>query len=189
MTKPTVLAIGPSSKRMFGKHWRPRRARPLRKGHTSRIHFGANLFDIFRSIASTEITGVFNGEIVPLLPPSLKFITQNGVGYDNVDVAACTARGIRVSYTPHANDNAVADAAIFLMIGALRRTHNTYTNLRAGLWRGSNTEYGYDPEGKLLGIVGMGSIGRAMAKRARAFGMRVQYHNRHQVEGVDEDIA
>lgn len=64
--------------------------------------FGSNLVTIFRSIASSEITGTFDGEIVPLLPPLLKFITQNGAGYDNIDVAACTACGIRVSYTPHA---------------------------------------------------------------------------------------
>lgn len=67
--------------------------------------------------------------------------------------------------------------AIFLLLGALRRIHIPYTALREKRWRGTS-QLGYDPENKVLGILGMGGIGQQVAKRARAFGMTIQYHNR-----------
>jgi glyoxylate reductase len=95
--------------------------------------------------------------------------------------------GIQVSNAPHTTDNAVADQAIWLMIGALRRAHPTYVSLRAGKWRGGGgLSFGHDPEDKVIGIVGMGSIGRAIAKRAIAFGMHIIYHNRNPVSAEVE---
>lgn len=67
------------------------------------------------------------------------------------------------------------------MIGALRRAHPWYTALRAGEWRGHGLNFGHDPQDKVLGIVGMGSIGQTIAKRALAFGMHIIYHNRHPI--------
>ncbi|RAL02202.1 D-mandelate dehydrogenase-like dehydrogenase [Aspergillus ibericus CBS 121593] len=132
---------------------------------------------LYRSNASTKFTGPFDAELLAVLPPSLKYICHNGAGYDNIDIAACTEKGIAVSSTPVAVNNATADVAIFLMIGALRQAYVPLSSLRAGQWLGNST-LGRDPQGKVLGILGMGGIGREMAHRARAFGMKIQYHNR-----------
>jgi glyoxylate reductase len=105
-----------------------------------------------------------------------------GAGYDQIDVAACTARGIRVSNTPTAVDDATADINIWLMIGALRNLSVSMTALRAGNWRGKTLPaLGHDPQGKILGVLGMGGIGRNMAKKALAFGMKIRYYNRTQL--------
>lgn len=94
------------------------------------------------------------------------------------------AAGIAVSNTPKAVDAATANTAMLLLLGALRRIHTPYTAIRAGQWRGAMT-LGHDPEGKTLGILGMGGIGNALAKRALAFDLKIQYHNRHPTP--DED--
>lgn len=136
----------------------------------------------YRSNQSTSATGPFDAELVAALPASWKYIAHNGAGYDNVDVDACTRRRIAVSSTPRAVDDATADIGIFLVLGALRQIHAPYAALRAGQWKGpSPPQLGHDPRGKVLGILGMGGIGRAMARRARAFGMRIVYHNRRRL--------
>jgi glyoxylate reductase len=126
-------------------------------------------------------TGRFDKELVDALPSSVKSVSHNGAGYDQIDVPACTAKGIAVSNTPTAVDNATADVAIMLLLGALRRSWTPVSALRKGDWRGKMT-LGHDPEGKTLGILGMGGIGGALAKRAKAFEMDVVYHNRNKAE-------
>ncbi|KAI9042975.1 60S ribosomal uL22 domain-containing protein [Aspergillus affinis] len=132
---------------------------------------------IYRSNASTKFTGPFDAELLSVLPKSLKYICHNGAGYDNVDIPGCTQHGILVSSTPVAVNHATADVGIFLMIGALRQAYVPLAALRAGQWQGKAT-LGRDPQGKVLGILGMGGIGREMANRAKAFGMKIHYHNR-----------
>ncbi|KAG4442127.1 hypothetical protein IFR05_002413 [Cadophora sp. M221] len=144
---------------------------------------------LYRSNDSTKITGEFDQELVSKLPASLKYICHNGAGYDNIDVAACTNKGIQVSSTPVAVNSATADIAIFLMLGALRRIHNPYSALRTSQWRGPAFQLGHDPQQKVLGILGMGGIGREVAARGRAFGMTIYYHNRSKLSPEIEQGA
>jgi glyoxylate reductase len=89
-----------------------------------------DVFALYRSNDSTKITGPFNDELLDALPKSLKFICHNGAGYDNIDIPACTKRGIMVSSTPIAVDDATADVAIFLMLGALRNITQVFDSVR-----------------------------------------------------------
>jgi len=112
-----------------------------------------------------------------------------GAGYDQIDIAPCTAKGIRVSNVPTAVNDATADVNMFLIIGALRNFNVGMMALRRNEWRGTNTALGHDPEGKVLGILGMGGIGRNLKRKAEAFSMKVQYHNRKRLPEGQEDGA
>lgn len=162
------------------------------------------VYALYRSNDSNPITGDFNAELLDALPKSLKYVCHNGAGYNNIDVAACTKRGISVSSTPIAVNDATADVAIWLMLGALRNIKQAYMAVNNGLflqlfdeplltyctgkWRG-NFSLGHDPKNKTLGILGMGGIGSAVAHRAKAFGMKIQYHNRNQLPANEENGA
>ena len=105
-----------------------------------------------------------------------------GAGYDQVDVHACTEHGIKVSNTPTAVDDATADNNMFLILGALRGFNSSMFALRRGEWKGNPAPpLGHDPQGKTLGILGMGGIGRNLKKKAEVFGMKVIYHNRNRL--------
>ncbi|KAL8729740.1 MAG: hypothetical protein Q9166_004569 [cf. Caloplaca sp. 2 TL-2023] len=135
---------------------------------------------ISRTYDSVELTGRFDQELINLLPQTLKFISHNGAGYDQIDAEACAKRGISVSNTPGAVDASTANTAIYLLLGALRRAHIPATALREGRWRGA-MGLGHDPDGKILGILGMGGIGSAFSLRAAPFDFKMQYHNRNPV--------
>lgn len=144
----------------------------------------------YRNFDSLELTGRIDAELLQVMPRSLKFICHNGAGYDSVDVNACTERGIRVSNTPTAVDEATADIHIFLMLGAMRNLGPALAAIRTGHWRGENgaPPLGRDPEGKTLGVLGMGGIGRAVARKARgAFDMKIIYHNRNRLSPEIEE--
>ncbi|KAK9241913.1 D-isomer specific 2-hydroxyacid dehydrogenase [Lipomyces tetrasporus] len=126
-----------------------------------------------------------NKELLEALPTSLKFICHHGAGYDMIDVNACTRKGVLVSNTPGAVDGATADVNMFLILGALREFNLAMTNLRRGNWN-VGVPLSHDPEGKVLGILGMGGIGRALKRRAKGFGMITQYHNR---KPLSEEMA
>ncbi|TVY57775.1 putative 2-hydroxyacid dehydrogenase UNK4.10 [Lachnellula cervina] len=133
----------------------------------------------YRTFPSVAITGLVDEELVAALPEGLKFIAHNGAGYDQIDVHACTAKGIQVSNVPTAVDDATADTNMFLILGALRGFNTSMMALRNGHWKGSPPPpLGHDPQGKVLGILGMGGIGRNLMKKAAAFDMTTQYHNR-----------
>ena len=117
----------------------------------------------------------------------LRLIANFGAGTDNIDLAAARARGIAVTNTPGVLTEDTADLVLALILMTLRRLGEGETHLRAGRWRGwgPTDQLGRSLTGKALGIVGMGRIGTAVARRARAFGMAVHYHNRRPVEGDD----
>ncbi len=102
-----------------------------------------------------------------------------------VDIDACTARGIQVSNVPTAVDGATADTALFLLLSTLRSFPQALAHAKDGTFN-SKVPLSHDPAGKLLGIVGMGGIGSAFAKRALSLGMNVQYFNRRQLSSAQE---
>jgi glyoxylate reductase len=129
---------------------------------------------------SANSIGVFNAEIINALPSSVKYICHNGAGYDQIDISASTARGIQVSHTPGAVDDATATTAMFLILSSLRQYYKAEMNARSGKWK-AGLSPAHDPEGKTIGIIGMGGIGSVVAQRCLAFGMKVIYHNRNPI--------
>ncbi len=115
--------------------------------------------------------------------PRLKAVCNIAVGYNNIDLAACSERGVLATNTPRVLDDTTADMAWALLMAAARRVTEAERWLRAGHWKGwKNDQFlGVDVHHATLGIVGMGRIGQAMARRAKGFSMRVLYHNRNRV--------
>ena len=115
--------------------------------------------------------------------PRLKAVANIAVGYNNIDVTACTARGIQVTNTPGVLDDSTADLAFALMLATARRVTEVEAYIRKGEWTGWKLKQwlGVDVHHATLGIIGMGRIGQAIAKRARGFDMKVIYHNRSRV--------
>ncbi len=111
--------------------------------------------------------------------PRLCVVSNMAVGYDNIDVAACTARGIPVGHTPGVLTDTTADFAWTLLMAAARRVVEGADYVRAGRWKtwGPMLLMGRDVHGATLGIVGIGRIGQAVARRARGFDMRILYYD------------
>ncbi|HEY6459974.1 MAG TPA: NAD(P)-dependent oxidoreductase, partial [Polyangiaceae bacterium] len=118
-----------------------------------------------------EILVVVNEPVDLTLYPSLRLIANYSVGYDRIDVAAATARGVAVSNTPGVLDAATADLAMALMLAARRGVVTGDRIVRAGGWAGLKD--GREVSGATLGIVGLGRIGSAVARRAAGFDMHV----------------
>jgi lactate dehydrogenase-like 2-hydroxyacid dehydrogenase len=123
------------------------------------------------------LTDTLDEEVMSAAGPQLKVISNFAVGYDNVDVKAATARGIPVGNTPGVLTETTADMAFALLMAAARRIAEGADYVRAGRWRtwGPMLLLGHDIHGATLGIVGMGRIGQALARRAAGFDMRIAY--------------
>ena len=122
-------------------------------------------------------------EAIARLPDSVRVGATSSVGYDHIDVAAAKARGLIVTNTPGVLTDCTADFAFMMLLAAARRAYEYDAIMRKG-WRiriGQGDLLGVRVSGKTLGILGMGRIGRAMAKRARGFDMRVVYHARNRL--------
>jgi len=119
-------------------------------------------------------------EVFQRLPKSVKVVACFTAGYDHVELAAAKERGIVVTNAPDALTDAVADLTLLLLLGAARRAGEGEAIMRRGEWIDKHllAMTGSEVNGKRLAILGMGRIGRAVAHRARAFGMEIHYHNR-----------
>jgi glyoxylate reductase len=123
--------------------------------------------------------------------PKLRIVANVAVGYDNVDVPACTKRGVAVTNTPGVLDETTADFAWALMMAVARRLVEADQYVRAGNWKGWDFDQfcGTDVWGKTVGIVGFGRIGRAVARRAAGFGMKVIYNSRTRAaEDIEKEL-
>jgi len=123
--------------------------------------------------------------------PDLKVISQCAVGYDNVDVAAAEERGILVGNTPGVLTDATADFTFTLLMSAARRVGEAIDYVRDGRWKtwGLTILLGQDVYGTTLGIIGLGRIGQAVARRARGFNMRVMYFDRERRTQIESELG
>lgn len=174
-----ILQLGPLTERfnrgLAAEHevlaiWE-QSADALLDGHAQRIE-----------IVVTSARFGCNAALIERLP-NLRAIVSFGVGYDAIDVAAAQARGIPVSNTPDVLNDCVADLAFGLVIDCARQMSRADRFVRAGEWPSSGLPLATRVSGKRLGIVGLGRIGEAVAKRSSGFDMQVRYHNRRPVEG------
>jgi len=111
--------------------------------------------------------------------PTVKIIATYSVGFEHIDLEAAARRKIPVAYTPGVNSEATADIAMLLLLGASRRAYEAQELVRTGAWKPLSPDMllGWQVGGKVLGILGMGRVGQAVARRARGFGMKIHYSN------------
>jgi glyoxylate reductase len=124
-----------------------------------------------------QLTDKIDAELIAAAP-KLRVVADVSVGYNNVDVAAAKARGVMITHTPDVLTDATADLTLGLILGITRRLVEGDRLIRRGGWKGGfglDFMLGTDLRGKRLGIIGMGRIGQAVAKRAAAFGMEIAY--------------
>jgi len=144
--------------------------------------------DVFVPTVTDDITA----DVLASAGPKLKLIANFGVGVDHIDLAAARARDIPVTNTPGVLTEDTADMVMGLIISVPRRLAEGEKFVRAGQWQGwaPTGMLGHRVNGKKLGIVGMGRIGQAIARRARGFGIAIDYHNRHRLpEAVEQTLG
>jgi glyoxylate reductase len=136
-------------------------------------------------------TETINAGVIAALQSDLKIIATLSVGFDHIDMSAARARGIQVLHTPDVLSDACAEIAMLLMLNACRRGYEADRMVRSGAWPGWGPTQllGLGLTGRRLGIFGMGRIGRAVATRARGFGLQIHYHNRSRLSSELEDCA
>ena len=137
------------------------------------------------------LTEAVNGELMDAAGPQLKVISQIAVGFDNIDVPEATRRGIPVGNTPEVLTETTADATWALMLAAARRIVESNRAVHSGNWRTWHPLHylGQDIYGATLGIIGLGRIGLAVARRASGFGMRVLYNDVYRREDMEAEMG
>jgi lactate dehydrogenase-like 2-hydroxyacid dehydrogenase len=125
-----------------------------------------------------------DSEFFQKVSPAVKIIATYSVGFEHIDLEAAARRKIPIAYTPGVNNEATADIAILLLLGASRRAYEAQALVRTGAWKqplGTDMLLGWQVGGNVLGILGMGRVGQAVAHRARGFGMKIHYHDRSEL--------
>jgi glyoxylate reductase len=138
------------------------------------------------------LTEKVDAEFMDAVGPQLKVISNFAVGYNNIDIAEATKRGIRVGNTPDVLTDATADMAFSLLISAARRIVECQDYVRAAKWKTWEPlgHIGVDLIGRTIGIIGMGRIGMAMAKRCHGgWGMQVLYHDNYQNKNAESEFG
>ena len=178
-------------------------SRPTFPGVIARLepHFEVSAEEVERKLSPTELAARLAGQDAVIVglkdrigaaevgaAERLRIVANLAVGYDNIDVDAMSAAGIAVSNTADVLNESVADFAWAMLLGAARRMTAAERWLRAGQWHATEFKawLGTDVRGRTLGILGMGRIGQAIARRAVGFGMPVIYHNRSPLPEADE---
>ena len=130
------------------------------------------------------VTDKIDAKLIGNLSPSVRMIANFGAGVDHIDIEAATAKGIVVTNTPGVLTEDTADLAFALLLTVTRRMGEGARIVREGKWKGWTPTFmmGHRVNRKSLGIIGMGRIGQALAKRARGFDMQIHYHNRNRVD-------
>lgn len=150
-----------------------------------RVHSAEELVEMSRQVDAIIPchSEYFTAEIAVRLDPRLRIIANHSVGVDHCDLAALAARGIVVTNTPDVLSDATAEIAMLLMLGAARHAVEGDRMVRTGNWRFWSPAFmvGKQVTGARLGIVGMGRVGQALARKARGFDMEIHYHNRHRL--------
>ena len=159
-------------------------------GPLTRAQLAAGLIDA--DVFVPTITDRIDAALIEAAGPRLKLIANFGAGVDHIDVAAANARGIVVTNTPGVLTDDTADMAMALIMASARRLIEGAELVQAGGFSGWTPTFmlGRRLKGKKLGIVGMGRIGQALARRARAFGLEINYHNRKPVgPRIEEELG
>ena len=138
----------------------------------------------------SSVTDPINADTISKLSDSIKIIANGAVGFGNIDIKAAREKNIAVTNTPDVLTDATADIQILLLLGASRKAYEGRLAAEKQDWKWSwDFLLGKQMSNKRLGILGMGRIGRAVAKRAKAFGMEIHYHNRSKLSSDLEDGA
>lgn len=146
-----------------------------------KLHLAPDREALIREVAP-RVRAIAGGNVGPELMdklPQLEIIANFGVGYDSIDTAAARARNIRVTNTPNVLNDAVAEITLGLMIALARRIPQADQYVRQGKWPSGNFPLLTELNGKTVGILGLGRIGKEIAVRCQAMKMRVVYHGRH----------
>jgi len=131
----------------------------------------------------SSLTEKFDNDLISKLPDTIKIISNFAVGFGNIDTKAAKKRNIIVTNTPDVLTDATAEIAILILLGAARRAKEGTEWVKKKNWKWSaDFLMGKQLTGSRLGILGMGRIGRAVAERARAFGMKIHYYNRSRLD-------
>ena len=136
-----------------------------------------------RGLATSTLYGRVDEDLFAQLP-NLEIVASFGVGYDNVDVTAAAARGLVVTNTPDVLNEEVADCTLGLLLATIRRFPQAERFLRDGQWLKGAFPLSPTLRGRRVGILGLGGIGKAIARRLEGFGVEIAYHGRTRQEGV-----